>query len=58
MQKVHLSAKVALVMLLPFLMSACTSAPRGSNLLADAYSTPGIMKAKPYTRTIFSTTDF
>lgn len=60
MNALHNTAKkAAIALLLPLMISACSgSAPRSGNLLADAYSTPGIMKVKPYTRTIFSSTDF
>lgn len=29
-----------------------------SSLVAEAYNTPNIVQVKPYTRTIFSSTDF
>jgi hypothetical protein len=60
MQKFRITPKLLIVMLLPLITAACATGGvrQSNNLLADAYGTSGIMKVKPYTRTIFSTTDF
>lgn len=51
--------KLSLALLSLLALPACAgNFQKSPNLLADAYGTPGIVHIPPYTRTIFSTTDF
>jgi hypothetical protein len=52
-------AKLLIVSALALAISACAG-PMGENgsIVEQAFNTPGMVKVAPYTRTIFSTTNF
>ena len=59
--KTHVTTliKLALTLVILNLLQACTSVdnPRGYSV-AEAYDSSGVMTVNPYTRTIFSSSNF
>jgi hypothetical protein len=54
----HSSCKLATLVALLGLTSACATSNVPSDSITQAYAAPGIVKTQPYTRTIFSSHNF